>query len=49
MDGASVPTSLGANPQATIMAMASRAADTLARELLDDMDSTHTQPQGECA
>ena len=49
MDGASVPTSLGANPQVTIMAMASRAADTLARELLDDMDSTHTRPQGECA
>lgn len=49
MDGASVPTSLGANPQVTIMAMASRAADILARELLDDMDSTHTPPQGECA
>ena len=49
MDGASVPTSLGANPQVTIMAMASRAADILARELLADMDSSHTHPQGECA
>ena len=47
MDGASVPTSLGANPQVTIMAMASRAANMMARELLIDTDSTHTPPQGE--
>ncbi|WP_290525754.1 GMC family oxidoreductase [Alcanivorax sp.] len=49
MDGASVPTSLGANPQVTIMAMASRAANMMARELLNDTDSTHTPPQGEYA
>jgi choline dehydrogenase-like flavoprotein len=36
MDGASVPSSLGANPQVTIMAMATRAARTLAETL-----STH--------
>ncbi|EKF74455.1 hypothetical protein A11A3_08540 [Alcanivorax hongdengensis A-11-3] len=34
MDGAAVPTSLGANPQVTIMAMASRAAGLLADSLL---------------
>lgn len=33
MDGASVPSSLGANPQVTIMAMATRAARLLADEL----------------
>ena len=49
MDGASVPSSLGANPQVTIMAMASRAANMMARELLNDTDSTHTPPQGEYA
>ncbi|KZX64267.1 GMC oxidoreductase [Alcanivorax sp. HI0033] len=49
MDGASVPTSLGANPQVTIMAMASRAANMMARELLNDTDYTHTPPQGEYA
>ena len=49
MDGASVPTSLGANPQVTIMAMASRAANMMARELLNDTNSTHTPPQGEYA
>ena len=49
MDGASVPTSLGANPQVTIMAMASRAANMMARELLNDTDSTYTPPQGEYA
>ncbi|MCG8393643.1 MAG: GMC family oxidoreductase, partial [Pseudomonadales bacterium] len=46
MDGASVPTSLGANPQVTIMALASRAASRLADRLLDE---SHPQPQGECA
>ena len=49
MDGASVPSSLGANPQVTIMAMASRAANMMARELLNDTDSTYTPPQGEYA
>jgi choline dehydrogenase-like flavoprotein len=49
MDGASVPSSLGANPQVTIMAMASRAANMMARELLNDTNSTHTPPQGEYA
>ncbi len=34
MDGSNVPSSLGANPQVTIMAMATRAARTLADELL---------------
>jgi choline dehydrogenase-like flavoprotein len=33
MDGAAVPSSLGANPQVTIMALASRAADRLARRI----------------
>lgn len=33
MDGSSVPSSLGANPQVTIMAMATKAARTLAEEL----------------
>jgi choline dehydrogenase-like flavoprotein len=33
MDGSSVPSSLGANPQVTIMALASRAARKLAEEL----------------
>lgn len=33
MDGASVPSSLGANPQVTIMAMATRAARALGRKL----------------
>ena len=33
MDGSSVPTSLGANPQVTIMALAARAASTLADSL----------------
>lgn len=33
MDGASVPSSLGANPQVTIMAMATRAARMLGEEL----------------
>ena len=35
MDGASVPTSLGVNPQVTIMAMATRAAEILAQRLAD--------------
>lgn len=34
MDGASVPSSLGANPQVTIMALAARAASRLADRLL---------------
>ena len=33
VDGAAVPSSLGVNPQVTIMAMANRAADKLARAL----------------
>jgi choline dehydrogenase-like flavoprotein len=33
VDGASVPTSLGVNPQVTIMAMATRAAEKIARTL----------------
>ena len=33
VDGASVPTSLGVNPQVTIMALATRAADLLGRAL----------------
>ena len=33
IDGASVPTSLGVNPQVTIMAMALRAADRLSKRL----------------
>jgi choline dehydrogenase-like flavoprotein len=33
MDGASVPSSLGANPQVTIMTMAMRAARRLAEKL----------------
>ena len=33
MDGSNVPTSLGANPQVTIMALAARAASTLADSL----------------
>lgn len=33
MDGAAVPSSLGANPQVTIMALASRAADRLAQRI----------------
>lgn len=33
VDGASVPSSLGVNPQVTIMALATRAADKLARRL----------------
>ena len=35
MDGSSVPSSLGANPQVTIMAMAARAAASLADRLQD--------------
>lgn len=34
MDGSSVPSSLGANPQVTIMAMAQKAANTLAKTVL---------------
>jgi hypothetical protein len=34
-DGSSVPTSVGVNPQVTIMAMATRAADRIARRLGD--------------
>ena len=33
VDGASVPSSLGVNPQVTIMALATRAADKLAKRL----------------
>jgi choline dehydrogenase-like flavoprotein len=33
VDGAAVPTSLGVNPQVTIMAMATRAAEKIARAL----------------
>ena len=35
VDGSSVPTSLGVNPQETIMAMATRAADKIADKLID--------------
>ena len=35
VDGSSVPTSLGVNPQETIMAMATRAADKIAGKLID--------------
>ena len=33
VDGASVPSSLGVNPQVTIMAMATRAAEKIAASL----------------
>ncbi|MGB1222430.1 MAG: GMC family oxidoreductase, partial [Alcanivoracaceae bacterium] len=33
MDGSNIPTSLGANPQVTIMAMAARAAATMAETI----------------
>ena len=33
VDGAAVPTALGVNPQVTIMAMATRAAEKIARAL----------------
>lgn len=46
MDGANVPTSLGANPQVTIMALASRAASRLADRLLN---APPTTPSGEPA
>ena len=50
MDGSCVPSSLGANPQVTIMALASRAASQLAERLLTDSEEPlATNPQGECA
>ena len=50
MDGACVPSSLGANPQVTIMALASRAASQLADRLLAESDTSPTsQPYGEYA
>lgn len=50
MDGSCVPSSLGANPQVTIMTLASRAASQLADRLLDQNDAPATaNPQGECA
>ena len=50
MDGSCVPSSLGANPQVTIMAMASRAASQLADRLLADTEQPPTTTQeGECA
>lgn len=39
MDGSSVPSSLGANPQVTIMAMASRAAQQLAEKITEQAAS----------
>lgn len=38
MDGSAVPSSLGANPQLTIMALASRSASRLANQLLNETD-----------
>lgn len=49
MDGACIPSSLGANPQITIMALASRAASQLAERLLADSQPQTATPQGECA
>ncbi len=37
MDGSSVPSALGANPQVTIMAMASKAAEKIADQLLAEI------------
>lgn len=41
MDGSSLPSSLGANPQITIMALAQRGARLLARRLLDEDPCEH--------
>ncbi|MZR61324.1 GMC family oxidoreductase [Alcanivorax sp. DP30] len=50
MDGSCVPSSLGANPQVTIMTLASRAASRLAERLLSENDDQlATHQQGECA
>lgn len=49
MDGSCVPSSLGANPQVTIMTLASRAASQLADRLLTDGEEQTPTQQGECA
>lgn len=41
MDGSAVPTSLGANPQVTIMAMATRAAEALANRIIHEAEENH--------
>lgn len=52
MDGSVLPSSLGANPQLTIMAVCARAAQHLARQLADSNDLSvnqqpHSHTQGE--
>jgi choline dehydrogenase-like flavoprotein len=45
VDGSTVPGALGVNPQLTIMAMATRAAEKIAEQTLDAPARTAPEPE----